>query len=144
MGLLNSVGEIEFINNRFTDLFGYSPADIPTLKDWIKRAYPDDDNRKQALETWNAAVKKGLENKADIEPIEYKVTCKDGSVRNVIISGITIEEKLLATFIDVTERRKAEDALRESEERYRTLVEKSQDGIVIWSKTNAWCLSTGH
>ncbi|MDD1685041.1 MAG: PAS domain S-box protein, partial [Methanoregula sp.] len=131
LSIANSKGEIEFVNARFTQLFGYTHAEVPTLYEWFERAYPDKEYRKLVLETWDAAVKRGLENETDIEPAEYNVTCKDGSIRNVIITGITIEGKLLATFIDNTERRKTEEALRESEEKYRALIELSPDAVVV-------------
>jgi PAS domain S-box-containing protein len=131
LSFANSKGEIEFINAKFTQLFGYTHAEIPTLKEWFDHAYPDKEYQKQVLDAWDAAVKNASENNTDIEPAEYNVTCRNGSIRNVIISGITIEGKLLATFIDNTEQRKAEEALRESEEKYRTLVKRSQDGIVV-------------
>ena len=48
----------------------------------------------------------------DINPIEYQVTCKNGETRTVLISGITLGKDLLATFFDITERRKAEEEVR--------------------------------
>ncbi|MGO9954142.1 MAG: hypothetical protein ACLPN1_18290 [Dissulfurispiraceae bacterium] len=42
------------------------------------------------VDTWETAVKHATQEKADIQPIEYNVTCKDGTVRIVEISGITI------------------------------------------------------
>ncbi len=91
-------GVIIHYNDRFSQVFGYTPDDIPTLKEWWGLAYPDADYRRWVLYTWEAAVKRAAEQNTDIEPIEYKVTCKNGAVLIVEISGITIEDNFLATF----------------------------------------------
>jgi len=60
---------------------------------------------------------------------------KDGSLIDVEVSWESLEfagrPAKLALLTDVTERRRAEQALKESEERYHQLVELSPDAIVI-------------
>jgi PAS domain S-box-containing protein len=58
----------------------------------------------------------------EIAPGDYRVTCKDGTVRIMSISGVRIGENLLVTMVDVTGRKRSEDALRASESRFRRLV----------------------
>ncbi len=48
----------------------------------------------------------------DIESIEYRMTCKNGEVKRVIIAGSAFDDFILATFMDVTEIKKAEEALQ--------------------------------
>jgi PAS domain S-box-containing protein len=136
LSFANSNGEIEFINNRFTELFGYTHAEVPTLEEWFARAYPDREYRKQVLDTWDAAVKKVSANNTDIEPGEYIVTCRDGSIRNVIINGIIIEGKLLAIFIDITGRKRAEDALFNSQQMLQAVLD-SIPQRVFWKDRNS-------
>ena len=131
MSFANNKGEIEFINDRFKEIFGYTLTEVPTVMDWLNRAYPDREYRKQVIKTWDAAVKKGLDNRTYIEPAVYNVTCSDGSVRNVIISGITFGDRLLATFNDITEQQKMEIALRESERTFRRVIEGAPEAIYI-------------
>jgi len=108
-------GRLLYINDRFVKVFGYTLKDVPTLKEWWQLAYPDDNYRCWVVPTWETAVQHSVQEQIDIQPVEYNVTCKDGTVRIVEISGITIEDNVLATFIDLTDRKKAEQALLENE-----------------------------
>jgi PAS domain S-box-containing protein len=99
-------------NIRFEHIFGYNRVELQTLAEWWSLAYPDPDYRSLVLDTWNAAVARATETGTDIEPQEYCVTCKDGEVRTILISGITLGEDFLATFFDVTDRKLAEEGLR--------------------------------
>lgn len=110
MCFVNRDGVLVDFNRRFEQVFGYSHADVPTLDEWWQLAYPDPDYRDWVLETWQLAVARAAASGSDIEPIEYRVTCKNGNQRIVLVSGITLGEDFLATFFDLTERLLAEEA----------------------------------
>jgi PAS domain S-box-containing protein len=105
---VNKGGELADRNRRFDHLFGYSHEELRSLDDWWRLAYPEPDYRAWVVDTWNAAVAEAARKGSDIAPVEYVVTCKDGTRRTMLISGITLGEDFLATFFDVTEHRQAE------------------------------------
>jgi PAS domain S-box-containing protein len=105
-------GVASYLNDRFIQTFGYTLNDIPTMAEWWVRAYPDETYRKQVMATWEADVKQAAVEHTDIHPREYSVTCRDGTRHIVIISGITIDDNFLATFIDITHRKRMEEALQ--------------------------------
>lgn len=109
-------GKIDALNNRFANHLGYTLEDIPSIDQWWEKAYPDKKYREWVMKNWDEAVQYSIENKSDIKSDVYNVTCKNGEVRQIIIAGITFGKDVLATFIDVTEQRKAEEAIiREKE-----------------------------
>lgn len=103
-------GTITERNSRFVQVFGYTQADVPTLEEWWHQAYPDTTYQSWVMETWNAEVAHATATDSDIKPIEYRITCKDGSERVMLVSGIVIGTDFLATFFDLTERKHAEQA----------------------------------
>ncbi|WP_371322885.1 CBS domain-containing protein [Dechloromonas sp. ZY10] len=102
---INAEGEITFINQRFIADFGYTPADLPHLANWWQLAVPDPDARQLAVDRWNDASALAAQDGEVIRPGDFEICCKDGSLRSIEISGIVIDEEILASFVDVTERR---------------------------------------
>jgi len=104
LGVVNAQGDVTYINPCFVDLFGYTLDDIPNLDAWWPRACPDEGYRRWVLETWNATVTQARRSGRPIHSVEYRVTCKDGSMRYIEIAGVVLHDELLATFVDVTDR----------------------------------------
>jgi PAS domain S-box-containing protein len=129
----NNKNELIFSNDRFIQVFGYTLAELPTITEWWELAYPDVVYRQQVMQNWELAVKKATKNGTDIEPDEYRITCKDGNVRIIIISGILINGNLLATFIDITDRKNAEEEVRKLNE---TLEQRIEDRTIQLREAN--------
>jgi len=106
--LVSSRGELTTFNKRFEQTFGFGHQDVPTLTEWWQQAYPDPEYRRWVMQTWEDAVGRASREDKDITPREYRITCKDGRVRTMVVSEITLGNDLLTSFFDVTERRQVE------------------------------------
>lgn len=75
----------------------------------------------------------------DLDPTEYRLRLKSGEYRWVRSASKPIYDGseivgIRGVLVDVTERRMAEEAVRDSERRFRALVENSSDGIALVSR----------
>ncbi|MGA9755048.1 MAG: PAS domain S-box protein [Desulfobaccales bacterium] len=70
-----------------------------------------------------------------VGPVDLTLSRKDGREVIIEVKGLPLEMKrqslVLAVARDITDRKQAEEALRESEERYRTLFETSPDALIV-------------
>ena len=115
------------------DTMGYEPEDL-LGKSGFDFLHPDD--VAELLPFLDDALTNGDEKK-DSKRVEFRVKDKEGKWRHYesTVNLIRDEEgnplSLLFVSRDVTERKHMEQALAESEEKYRTFVERANDGIVI-------------
>ena len=108
---LTSPAGITFINEQFTRTFGYRLEDVPTVAAWAEKAYPDPDYRREVFGEWDQAVSRAIETKGSVQSMEFEVSCKNGSRRNIMFSAATLSDRLLVTMTDITERKLAEQEL---------------------------------
>jgi PAS domain S-box-containing protein len=121
-------GTISFINPKMASILGYTPNEI--LNNHWSKFVPKEEHMKVISER-----EKRLEGKSS----EYEtiLQAKNGSHIPVDLSAAPVyssEEEMtgiLCVFNDITQRKEAEKLLQESEEKYRYLVERANDGILI-------------
>jgi len=122
-------GKILEVNEGYTRLLGYSRAEsigmtTTELSIW---ANPTD----------RAVFTASLKKTGRVNNFETKLRCKDGTIVSVIDSAriIKFSDKtcLLSVAYDITDRKKIEDRLKESEKKYSSIVEKTSDAIQILS-----------
>ncbi len=133
--------KIVSVNDKYTAVLGYTPEDVPDVATWFERAYPDPSYRRWVQDVWEAALREAEATGGEVAGRDYRVTAKDGSVHTMEISGVPVGDNFLVTLIEVTERDRAQAAVRESEERYRTLVESLHAGVVVHAPDTSIILS---
>lgn len=105
IGWSNSNGEIEYINERFTKLFGYTLEDIPTIEIFRNKAYSFE-YQKEIINPWIESLKEN--RNSSILDLEVNIKCKDQTTKHVIIKTSFLGEKVIASFTDITEHWKVE------------------------------------
>ena len=120
-----------FLNRTFTDIFGYTIDDIPDKPTWFNKAYPDPARREAVTALWNTY--KGQTGRR--KPETFQVHCKNGLRKTITFQTVIMENgKHFVTYSDVTRQALAQEVLKESEEKYRTLIDNIQDGVVLTEK----------
>ncbi|HEY3130228.1 MAG TPA: PAS domain S-box protein [Acidobacteriota bacterium] len=122
--LLHATGRVLRVNQEFTRLFGYSQEEALN-RDIDELVTPDD--RRQAARDLTKQVLKG--GQVDLETSRRR---KDGTLVEVSVVAIPANAddgrtSVYVFYRDVTKRKRAEEALRKNEQKYRKIFENVQD-----------------
>ena len=130
MVLIDKHGVYKYINPKFHEMFGYELDEIPNGKEWFRKAFKDPEKRHEVILTWKNDFNNALPGEK--KPRTYEVTCKNGERKIIDFLPVLLENKeYLMTVDDITERQMAENALQQSEERFRTVASSAVDAIII-------------
>jgi PAS domain S-box-containing protein len=123
-------GELRWSDN-LTPMHGLPPGSSPGTVDAFRALIHGADQARV-----EAAVERTLHHGEPYD-VEFRIVWPDGTVRWVAAKGQAFTDetaapvRMVGVTIDVTERKRAEETLRESEARYRGLLEHSIQGVCI-------------
>ncbi len=116
-------GYFRRLNPEWQNTLGYAIAELEGRK-FIEFVHPEDLGATMAATSRLAAQEQVIN-------FENRYRCRDGSYRWLEWRSYPVGKTIYAVARDVTERKQMEEALRESEQKFRLFVEQSSDGLVF-------------
>ncbi len=130
--LLGTQGVVLYLNEAFVRQFGYTLDEVPTFDAWVAATRPVPLKHDVPFERWRMAMRAAFRHGGRMPPAEFRFHCKDGRGAEMLVSTEFEGDLLVASFVDVTLRNRAEEQLRLSEQRHRLMAERAVDTLWVF------------
>ncbi len=118
----NLKGEILFVNDAMVKMLEFGSSD-KLIESGVMTTYKDQDDRKGFIAKLKTSKK--------LNNFELNLQTKTGKIKRVLVSASLEGEEILGMILDLTAHKSAEEAIRESEEKFRSISATAQDAIVM-------------
>ncbi len=125
-------GKTEYINPKFSELFGYTIKDITSRNVWRKEAYPDPHYRKQIEKEVKASESS---ERRGFQGSERRITCADGSEKEGMLYSLYLPDgRYYIIVADITDLKRSQNAVEENMARFRTVYKDSPVPAFLWKR----------
>jgi PAS domain S-box-containing protein len=122
--------------------FGHAPK---STSEWYQLAYPDPQYRHDVIKRWKPYLEIAQKTTEAVNTGEYRITCKDGSVKICELYAQIIPGYLIVTLNDITERKQKEQILENREKLLKTTGRMAKVGgweLDVKTKSLMWSEET--
>ncbi|OJU89753.1 MAG: hypothetical protein BGO13_06080 [Burkholderiales bacterium 66-5] len=110
--LLKPGGEIEYRNEAFVRITGYTREETPTADAWLAMAIPDAGMRERISADWNVRVLQAMAGDGLIEEREYVIRRANGESRTITASGVIAAGREMILIDDITDSKQAQTEIQ--------------------------------
>ncbi|MBI4799987.1 MAG: response regulator [Desulfarculus sp.] len=129
----SSEGAVLHFNRAFKDLLGYTTEDIPNVDAHWPLFYPDPQVRALAKEGWTMELRESAGTDRPAHPLDSKVMAKNGEVKRVQVHSIQVGDLALVVWVDLTEQKNYERALKKAREQAEAATRAKSDFLANMS-----------
>lgn len=106
VALIDRERRFVYVNRRFVEIFGYGPDEVPTVTEWTRLIFPDEEARQEALGAWRSDLERSVPGQ--VRPRTFTVRGRDGSRKTVLSRFVTLcDGTEYSTCEDITEETRA-------------------------------------
>ena len=117
-----TTGQILYVNDALAKIFGFeSPEAMMKESAVVRYKYAED----------RSFLLKTLLETGRLDGVEFEALTKSGAMKYVVLSAVLERDIISGMIMDITDRKKAETALKESEERYRSLFKNNHSVMLL-------------
>nr|WP_320193393.1 PAS domain S-box protein [uncultured Desulfobacter sp.] len=121
-----------YYSRRYKEILGYTDAEFPDVREsWAKHVHPED------VEPARTILQQLIDDEAEHAEHEFRMRHKDGSLRWILSRGTGVKNddgivfRLAGTQTDITERKRQEKKLQESELKFQAIIDASPLPIIL-------------
>lgn len=121
---------IRSVNKAFEQWLGFAPPEVSTMEDWFEHVFADPEQRHALWAQWGQDIVLTRTGQT-ANSSELVLTGRDGQQHIAQCSLTLVKDDLIMAWRDLTDIRASERTLRESEQRFRNMIEQTISGIFV-------------
>lgn len=137
---IDGLYHVLYLNEKFTEIIGYTTTEIPDIKKWFEKAYPDPSYRREVEAEWQRKFKEAIQSGINQLSVVAKVCCKSGKHQWFDIRANIKGDKVYLSFLDIDELIIKREQFQQSEQKFQLLSNNIPALIYLCKADDQWTM----